>query len=164
MLCLDWLRCLFELVADCILEFLPGVAVERVAQLAIVVHFAPAISSPFASSHVDDKVAIALSVVDVGIFAVVATGARWEAVDLPLVYECEVCPDPRLVGINVLESVLLLVLPLHVLLLVADRVPPYIQQAICPCRPLDKERSEVEASTVLRYDDVDRLGLAVADW
>ena len=48
------------------------------------------------------------------------------------------------------------------LLLVANRVPPDIEQTICPNAAVNEEGAEVESSTILRYDKVDRVGTAVA--
>ena len=68
------------------LETLPRVSVEPVAELPVVVHFAPAVTTPFAAGHVHNEVAVLLVVVVPG---VVLTGAvtarRWrKAVDLAL--------------------------------------------------------------------------------
>jgi len=50
-------------LADAILELLPQTAVQPVAQLAEVVHLAPAVATPFAAGHVDEEVPLALLVV-----------------------------------------------------------------------------------------------------
>ncbi len=47
------------------------------------------------------------------------------------------------------------------LLLVADRVPPDIEETIRPNAAVYEEGAEVESSTVLRDDQVDRTGKAV---
>ena len=48
------------------------------------------------------------------------------------------------------------------LLLIADRVPPDIEKTICPDAAVNEEGAEIEASTILRYYKVDRVGLAIA--
>ncbi len=112
-----------------ILEPLPWVAIQLVAQFAIVVHFCPAIPSPFASCHVDHEIAILLMVVKsrVKVSILTSAGTRWKGVDLSLRDERRVRPDPWLCCVEILERVLFFVLPFHMFLLVADRVPPDIQ-------------------------------------
>lgn len=117
---------LAEAARNAILELLPDVAVEPVAQLAVVVHLTPAVSAPLATCHVDNKVTVVLVVVNVHVLAVVAARAWREAVDLALRDKGKVRAHPRLVGIHVLQRILFLVLPFHVFLFVADRVPPDI--------------------------------------
>jgi hypothetical protein len=155
---------LLEVVADAVLELLPRVAVQTVAELAVVVHLSPAIAAPLATGHVHQKVPVLLRVVNVRVIALLAARARRKAHDLSLLDEGDVRPDPGLVLVHVLERVLLLVLPLHVLLLVADGVPPDVEQPVCPHTSPYHERAEVEAAAVLRYDHVDRVNIAVADW
>ena len=70
-------------------------------------------------------------------------------------------PYPWLVDVEMLHCVLFLVFPLHVLLLVADRVPPDVEKSICPNAAVDEEGAEVESPTILRYDKVDGIGTAV---
>lgn len=53
--------------------------------------------------------------------------------------------------------------PVHVLLLVGDRVPPHVEQAVGPCAAPDKEGAEIEARAVLREDEVDGVRVAVAN-
>ena len=114
-------------VADPVLEFLPRIAVQTIAELPVVVHLSPAIAAPLAASHVDKEIAISLLVVYGNVVALVAARAGRKAVDLALVQESDMRSNPGLVLVHVFESVLLLVFPLHVLLLVADRIPPDIQ-------------------------------------
>jgi len=114
-------------VADPILELLPRIPVQAVAELPVVVHLSPAIAAPLAASHVDKEIAIPLLVVYGNVIAPVAARARRKAVDLALVQESDMRSNPGLILVHVFESVLLLVFPLHVLLLVADRIPPDIQ-------------------------------------
>lgn len=128
-----------EEVTDAVLELLPRITVQAVAELAITVHFRPAVPTPFAARHIDQKVPIFLRIVYVGIVALLPTGSRRETHNLPLLDERNVGPDPRLILVHVLESVLLLVLPLHVFLLVANWIPPYIQQPVGPCASPDHE-------------------------
>ena len=66
--------------------------------------------------------------------AILTTRARWKAVDLPLLDESGMTPYPRMRGIQVFEGILLLVFPLHVFLLVVDRIPPHVQQLVGPGR------------------------------
>lgn len=126
-----------------------------------MVHLAPAVAAPLAPGHVDHEVALVLLVVDAAVGAV-AAGARRERVDAALRDECHARPDPGLVGVEVLEAVLLLVLPFHVLLLVEDRVPPDVEKAVGPGGAADEKGTEVEAGAVLRDDQVDRGGVLVA--
>jgi len=72
------------------------------------------------------------------------------------------CPNPWLVSVQVLERVLLLVRPIHVHLLVEDRVPPDVKKSVCPRRTADKEGAKVEAVTILRNDKINRGGEVVA--
>ena len=51
---------LLDLIADAVLEFLPGRPVKLVAQFAVVIHLPPAVSSPLTTSHVDHKVPVSL--------------------------------------------------------------------------------------------------------
>lgn len=149
-------------IADPVLELLPRVPVQSVAQLSEVVHLAPAVPAPLAAGHVDKKVPVLFLVVDPGVIAGIATGTLGEAVDPALRDECHVRPDPRLVHVHVFERILLLVLPLHVLLLVANRIPPDVKQAVGPYTASDEERPEVEATAVLGDDQIDGLRLAVS--
>lgn len=41
------------------------------------------------------------------------------------------------------------------LLLVSNRIPPDVEEAICPRAAVDEEGSQIETSTVLRYDEID---------
>ena len=151
----------FHRVANPILELLPRRPVELVAQFPVIVHFPPAISSPLASGHVDHKIPILLFVVDPRVLSIVSAGARGKAVDLPLRDEGRVGPDPRLIGVQIFERVLLLVLPLHVLLLVGNGIPPYVQQTIGPSTAANEEGTKVKAATILRDDEVDGLRFVV---
>lgn len=92
---------------------------------------------------------------------VVAASSLWESVDAALGNKCCVGSDPWLVGVDVLESVLLLVLPLHVTLFVEDRVPPDIKQSVGPGATANEEGTKVEAAAVLGNDQVDAFWDAV---
>jgi len=81
---------------DLLFEQLPVVAIQQIAQLSVVVHLAPAVAAPLAASHVDEKIALFLVVVDSGVDAVGFTGIRWEGIDLTLLNEGGVRPDPWL--------------------------------------------------------------------
>ena len=96
------------------------------------------------------------------IHAIVATGAHGKTIDLPLRNEGGVGSYPRLVGIKMLKSVLLLMFPLHMLLLVAHGIPPDVQETISPDGTVDEEGAEVEATTVLRDYQINGVRLAVA--
>lgn len=146
-----------------LLEQLPWVAVQQVAQLAIVVHLSPAIASPFAACHVDKEVTALSVIVNLRIVTVAIAGVRWEGVCFALFDESCVRPDPWLGSVHELQGILLLVLPFHVLLLVGYRVPPNVEQAVGPWAALHEEGAEVEATAVLRHYQVDRLGLSIAD-
>ena len=100
---------------------------------------------------------------DAAVVSVLGAGAGREAVDLALRDEGRVRADPRLVDVEELQRVLLLVLPLHVLLLVADGVPPYVEKSVGPGGALDEEGAEIEAGAVLGHDEVDGLRFAVAN-
>ena len=82
-----------------VFELLPARPVQLVAQLAEIIHLAPAIAAPLAAGHVDDEIAVSLFVVDPRILAIVATSAFWEAVDLSLLDEGGVASDPGLMGV-----------------------------------------------------------------
>ena len=154
----------FHSRTDSVLKFLPWRPVELVTELPIVVHLAPAISSPFTPCHIDDKVPIFLGVVDVGIRPVFATSPRRKAIDLPLRNERRMRSDPRVIDIKVFQRILFFVFPLHVFLLVVYGIPPNVEETICPCTSADKERAEIEASAILRDDNVHRRSLVVAGW
>ena len=81
--------------------------------------------------------------------------ALGKAADLTLGDEGSVWAHPRLRGVQVLESVLLLVLPLHMALLVEDRVPPYVKKTVGPGGAPHEERAKIEAGAVLRDEHVD---------
>lgn len=100
---------------------------------------------------------------DPWVFSVVRARPGWKAVDLSLFDECCMRPDPRLIDVEMLKSVLLLVLPFHMLLFVANRVPPYIEQAISPSASSDEERTQIESTAVLRNNEVDGFRLPVTD-
>ena len=102
-------------------------------------------------------------VVDLRIVALFATRARREAVDAPLIYEGHIRAHPWLALVHMLERILLHVLPLHVLLLVGDGIPPDVEQAIRVFASSHKERSEAETAAVLGDNEVDGFGLAVTD-
>lgn len=70
-------------------------------------------------------------------------------------------PYPWLVDVKMLHCVLFFVFPFHMLLLVADGVPPDVEETIGPNATMDEEGAEIESSTVLRYDEVNRVGMAV---
>ena len=149
--------------AQAILELLPPRSVQLVAQLAIVVHFTPTVSSPFTSGHVDHKIPVLFLVVESRIFAILTAGPGGEAVNHPLLNECSVRADPGLVGIQMFQCVLLFVLPFHVLLLVSDGVPPNVQQAVGPSASAQEKGAEVKAAAVLWYDQVDRVNFAISN-
>ena len=67
-------------------------------------------------------------------------------------------PYPRLVDVEMLHCVLFFVFPLHMLLLVADGVPPDVEETVCPNAAMNEEGAEIETSTILRYDEVDGVG------
>lgn len=148
---------------DLLLEQLPGVAVQQVAQFSIVVHLSPAIASPLAACHVDKEITALSVVVNLRIVAIAIAGVRREGVCFALFDESGVRPDPWLRSVHELQSILFLVLPFHVLLLVGYRVPPDVEQAVSPWAALDEEGAEVEATAILRHYQVDRLGLSVTN-
>ena len=152
-----------DFLAQTILEFFPWCSIQFVAEFTEVVHLAPAVSSPFAARHVDDEISICFPVMDLGIFPILGAGADGEGINLSLWNERRVRPDPWLIDIEVLERILLLVLPFHMFLFVANRVPPDVEETIGPRAASDKERSQVEASTILRDDEIDRFGFPIAD-
>ncbi len=147
------------------LEALPRVAVQPVAKLTVVVHFAPAVTTPFAASHVDHEITVRLVVVETSVVGVgaVAAGSGREAVNHALRQEASVLSDPRVALVHGLEGVLLLVLPGHVLLLVEHRIPPNVQQTLRPGAAADEKGAQVEARAILREQQVDRVGVSVAD-
>ena len=145
--------CAAKNISDPVSKFLPRRPVQIIAELAIVVHLTPAIPTPLAASHVDEKIAIVGVIVELCVVLPARTGR--ERVDFALMQERRVRSYPRLAVIQVLEGVLLLVLPLHVALLVVHRVPPDVQHAIGPGRAAHEEGAEVEAAAVLRHEHVD---------
>lgn len=146
-----------------LLEQLPWVAVQQVAQFSVVVHLSPAIAPPLATCHVDKEVTALSVVVNLRIVAITIAGVGREGVCFALFDESSVWPDPRLRSVHELQGILFLVFPFHVLLLVGYRVPPDVEQAVGPWTALDEEGAEVEATAILRHHQVDRLGLSVAD-
>lgn len=48
-------------------------------------------------------------------------------------------------------------------LLVADGIPPHVEEAVRPGAAFDEEGTKVETGAILRDDEVDGLSLAVAD-
>lgn len=148
---------------ELLLEKLPPGSVQLVAELAVVVDLSPAVATPFTASHVDHKITVFRIIVDHLVNAVVVASIWRERVDLTLLNECRVWSDPWVNGIEILERILLLVLPLHVFLLVAYWVPPDIQKAISPCATLDEERAKVESAAVLRHNHVNRGLLSITN-
>lgn len=146
-----------------LLEAFPRIAVQIIAELAIVVHLTPAIATPFAAGHVDEEVSVLLVVVNTSVVSVLGASARRESVDHALREEGRVFADPWLRFVELLQSVLLLVFPLHMLLLVGDGIPPDIQHAISPIASLYKEGTKIEARAVLGEYQVDRFRLSIAN-
>lgn len=107
------------------LEFLPSRSVQSVAQLPVVVHLTPTVTSPLATSHIDQEITLSLVVVDSSV--ILATRARRVTACLPLRQKRSMRPNPRLACVKVLKRVLLLVFPLHVPLFVMNRIPPDVQ-------------------------------------
>ena len=62
-----------------------------------------------------------------------------------------------------LEGVLFLVFPFHMLLFVRYGIPPYVEEAIRPCRTPEEEGAEIEAAAVLRDNEVDGFGIIVTN-
>jgi hypothetical protein len=147
-----------------LLEALPPRAIKIVAQLAIIVHLAPAIASPFAASHVHQEISFLLIIMDIRIVSIIAASAGREGVYFSLRDECRVWPDPGVRGVEEFEGVLFFVFPFHVFLLVADGVPPDVEEAVGPGAAFNEEGAEVEAAAVLGDDEVDGGLFAVADW
>jgi len=149
-------------VAYPVLELLPRVAIQAVAELAIPVHLPPAVTPPLASSHVDQEIAILFPIVNMRIIALFAACSGWKGVDFALMDEGNVRTDPRLALVHVFKRILFLVLPFHVFLLIANWVPPNIQQSVSPNAPSHEERTKIKATAVLRYNHVDGADLSVA--
>lgn len=53
--------------------------------------------------------------------------------------------------------------PLHVLLLICDRIPPNVEESVRPVAAPHEEGSQVEAGAILCHDHVDRVGLAISN-
>lgn len=119
---------------EILLEPLPRVSVEPVTELAVVVHLAPTVAAPFAACQADQEITLILLIVDVLVLgtAVRVAGSRWETVDLALMQEAHVLANPRLRLVKLIQRILLLVLPLHMLLLVCNRVPPHVEESVGP--------------------------------
>ena len=67
-----------------ILELLPPRTVQLVAQFTEVIHFTPAVTTPFTPSHINDKVPICLLVMETRVLPIVSTGTGGKTVDLSL--------------------------------------------------------------------------------
>src|ERR1700722_14851073 len=134
---------------EILLEALPPRAIQIVAQLTIIVHLTPAISSPLTAGHIDEEIPLFLMIMDIGIVSIVAASAGREGIYFSLWDECCVWSNPGVRGVEEFESVLLFVLPFHVFLLVADGVPPDVEEAVGPCTAFDEEGAKVEAAAVL---------------
>ena len=76
---------------------------------------------------------------DIGIISIFAASAGRERAYFSLTDECCVRPDPGVRGVEEFKGVLFLVLPFHVFLLVADGVPPDVEEAVGPCAAFDEE-------------------------
>ena len=70
-------------------------------------------------------------------------------------------PDPWLMDVKMFHCVLFLVFPLHMLLLIADGVPPDVEETIRPNATVNEEGAKVEPSAILRYDKIDGIGTAI---
>jgi hypothetical protein len=155
-------------LTEIITNSLPPSTIHPIAQLAVLVHFGPAVAAPLAARHIDHEIAIRLLVVDLrvhallALFSILRTGAGREGVEAALLDERDVGPDPWLVGVEVFEGVLLLVFPFHVFLLVEDGVPPDVEEAVGKGGAFDEEGAEVEAGAVLGDEEGDARGEVVA--
>ena len=98
---------------------------------------------------------------DLGIVAIFAACTGREAINLSLCNECRIWSYPWLACIQMFEGVLFLVFPFHMLLLVAHRIPPDVEQAICPVASADEEGAEVEAAAVLRDNEINGFGFII---
>ena len=148
---------------EILLEPFPGVPVEVVAELAVVVHLAPAVTAPLTAGHVNEKVAVSLVVVEARVegLLLVRAGTRGETVDESLRHEARMAPDPGLGLVQLLQGVLFLMRPVHVFLLVHNGVPPHVQELVRPGAPPHEERAEVEARAVLGKDKVHGVDVPV---
>jgi hypothetical protein len=143
-------------------ESLPPRPIQVIAQLSEIVHLTPTIPAPLTARHINHKIPVLLVVVDSGIVSVFRTCSFRETVDFALRDESCVRSDPRLVDVEKFEGVLLFVLPFHVLLLVTNWVPPYVQKTVSPGAAADEKGSQVETTTVLGYYEVDGASFAIA--
>lgn len=141
----------------------PQTSVKPLANLFILVHFTPAVSSPLTACHVDEKVSVLFVVMDLWVVTLLTTRTRWKAVHFALVDEGQIRTHPRLVTIHVLERVLLHVLPLHVHLFISDRVPPDIEQSVYILASTYEKGSQTETATVLGYDEFDGFRVTVTN-
>lgn len=66
-------------------------------------------------------------------------------------------------GVEEFKGILFFVLPFHVFLFVANRIPPDIKETIGPCAAFDEEGAKVEAAAVLGNNKIDGRFFAVAD-
>lgn len=122
-------------------ESLPPRPIQVIAQLPEIVHLTPTIPAPLTARHINHKIPVLLVVVDSGIVSVFRTCSFGETVDFALRDESCVRSDPRLVDVKKFEGVLLFVLPFHVLLLVTNWVPPYVQKTVSPGAAADEKGS-----------------------
>ena len=110
-----------------LLEPLPQRAIQVIAQFPEIIHLTPTIASPLTPRHINHKIPFFLAVMNSSVVSIFRACPFGEAVDFALWDECGVGSDPRLVDVEEFEGVLFFVLPFHVLLLVPNRVPPYVK-------------------------------------
>lgn len=140
-------------ICNRILELLPPRPIQPITQFSIPIHLRPAIPAPITPRHIYQKIAMFLLVMNTQVRTIAACPRR-KGVYASLRHERGAGSDPGLVCIEVFETVLFLVFPLHVLLFVEDGVPPDIEQTICPVGAAHKEGAKIEAAAVLREDEV----------
>jgi len=97
-----------------------------IAQLPEIIHLSPTVAPPFTTRHIHHEISIFLIVMNMSVVSVVRACSFGETVDFALFNEGGAGSDPGLVDVEEFEGVLLFVLPFHVLLFVADWIPPYV--------------------------------------
>lgn len=70
--------------------------------------------------------------------------------------------NPGLGPVQLLESVLFLVLPFHMLLLIQHGVPPNIQKLFSPSAASNEEGTQVESRAILGEHEIHGIDIAIA--
>ena len=146
-----------------LLKQFPGISIQEIAQLPIVIHLAPAITSPLTTGHVHHEIMVLLVIMNFLISSLIAASSGGETVDFALGDECGMGTYPWLVDVQEFKGILFFVFPFHVFLFVSDGIPPNVQKTVSPSASTYKERAKIEARAVLGNNEVNRGFFAIAD-